>query len=46
MTARASASTPVYTAKAVAAALALNRAGRFGDGPVLYWHTYRPPDRP
>jgi D-cysteine desulfhydrase len=33
---------PVYTAKAVAALLALNREGRFGDGPVLYWHTYRP----
>jgi D-cysteine desulfhydrase len=32
---------PVYTAKAVAALLALNREGRFGDGPVLYWHTYR-----
>jgi D-cysteine desulfhydrase len=31
---------PVYTAKAVAALLALNRAGRFGAGPVLYWHTY------
>ncbi len=33
---------PVYTAKAVAGLLALNREGRFGDGPVLYWHTYRP----
>ncbi len=34
---------PVYTAKAVAALLALNRRGAFGDGPVLYWHTYGPP---
>lgn len=33
---------PVYTGKAMAALLALNREGRFGDGPVLYWHTYRP----
>ena len=33
---------PVYTAKAVAGMLALNRDGRFGEGPVLYWHTYRP----
>jgi D-cysteine desulfhydrase len=33
---------PVYTAKAMAALLELNREGRFGDGPVLYWHTYRP----
>jgi D-cysteine desulfhydrase len=31
---------PVYTAKAVAALLELNRRGAFGDGPVLYWHTY------
>jgi D-cysteine desulfhydrase len=31
---------PVYTAKAVAGLLALNRRGAFGDGPVLYWHTY------
>lgn len=34
---------PVYTAKAVAAALELNRRGSFGPGPVLYWHTYRAP---
>ena len=27
---------PVYTAKAMAATLALNAAGRFGDGPVLF----------
>ena len=31
---------PVYTAKAVAALLALNRCGAFGNGPVLYWHTH------
>ena len=31
---------PVYTAKAVAALLELNRRGAFGRGPVLYWHTY------
>jgi D-cysteine desulfhydrase len=31
---------PVYTAKAAAGLLALNREGAFGDGPVLYWHTY------
>jgi D-cysteine desulfhydrase len=31
---------PVYTAKAMAALLALNAEGRFGDGPVLFWHTY------
>ena len=38
---------PVYTAKAVAATLELNRRGAFDPGPVLYWHTYshsRPPD--
>jgi D-cysteine desulfhydrase len=35
---------PVYTAKAAAALLELNRRGRFGDGPVLYWHTFRPPE--
>ena len=35
---------PVYTAKAMAALLELNRRGAFGDGPVLYWHTYTPPD--
>jgi D-cysteine desulfhydrase len=34
---------PVYTGKAMAALLALNRRGAFGDGPVLYWHTYRQP---
>lgn len=31
---------PVYTAKTVAALIALVRSGRLGDGPVLYWHTY------
>ncbi len=35
---------PVYTAKAVAALLGLNARGAFGDGPVLYWHTYSPPE--
>lgn len=30
---------PVYTAKAMAATLALAGEGAFGDGPVLYWHT-------
>jgi D-cysteine desulfhydrase len=34
---------PVYTAKAMAALLDLNRRGAFGDGPVLYWHTYGSP---
>jgi D-cysteine desulfhydrase len=34
---------PVYTAKAVAALLALNRRAAFGPGPVLYWHTYSRP---
>jgi len=34
---------PVYTAKAMAAILDLNEAGAFGDGPVLYWHTYSAP---
>jgi D-cysteine desulfhydrase len=33
---------PVYTAKAVAGLLAMNRAGRFGPGPVVYLHTYGP----
>jgi D-cysteine desulfhydrase len=32
---------PVYTAKAMAALLALNERGTFGDGPVLYWHTHK-----
>jgi D-cysteine desulfhydrase len=37
---------PVYTAKAMAALLELNRRGAFGPGPVLYWHTYgRPQER-
>ena len=31
---------PVYTAKAVAALIALRERGAFGGGPVLYWHTY------
>ena len=34
---------PVYTAKAMAALLELNRRGAFGDGPVLFWHTYKEP---
>ncbi|HMC06019.1 MAG TPA: pyridoxal-phosphate dependent enzyme [Solirubrobacterales bacterium] len=34
---------PVYTAKAAAALLELNRRGAFGAGPVLYWHTYGAP---
>jgi hypothetical protein len=34
---------PVYTSKAMAAVLELNRRGAFGDGPVLYWHTYSRP---
>jgi D-cysteine desulfhydrase len=35
---------PVYTAKTAAALLELNRRGAFGEGPVLYWHTYSRPD--
>jgi D-cysteine desulfhydrase len=36
---------PVYTGKAGAALLDLNARGAFGEGPVLYWHTYsRPQD--
>jgi D-cysteine desulfhydrase len=36
---------PVYTAKAAATLLDLNARGAFGEGPVLYWHTYsRPQD--
>ncbi len=31
---------PVYTAKAMAALIALRERGAFGGGPVLYWHTY------
>ncbi len=33
---------PVYTGKAMAAMLAMNADGRFGDGPVLYVHTDGP----
>lgn len=33
---------PVYTAKAMAALLALNADGRFGDGDVVYLHTDGP----
>jgi D-cysteine desulfhydrase len=33
---------PVYTAKAMAALIALRERGSF-DGPVLYWHTYGAP---
>ena len=36
---------PVYTAKAVAALIALRERGAFGGGPVLYWHTYGGPAR-
>ncbi|MEU1996789.1 pyridoxal-phosphate dependent enzyme [Nocardia gamkensis] len=32
----------VYTAKALAALLALDRSGVFGDGPVLFLNTYGP----
>ncbi len=35
---------PVYTAKAAAGVLELSRRGAFGEGPVLYWHTYRAPE--
>ncbi len=35
---------PVYTAKTVAALLELNHRGVFGQGPVLYWHTYSRPE--
>ena len=31
---------PVYTAKTMAALLALNERGVFGEGPALYWHTH------
>ncbi len=36
----------IYTGKAMAALIARARAGGFGDGPVLYWHTYdsHPPE--
>jgi D-cysteine desulfhydrase len=37
---------PVYTSKAAAAVLDMNRRGAFGAGPVLYWHTYSPPVAP
>jgi D-cysteine desulfhydrase len=33
---------PVYTAKAMAALLAMNAERRYGDGPVLYLHTHGP----
>jgi D-cysteine desulfhydrase len=35
---------PVYTGKAMAALLELNRRGALGEGPILYWHTYTPPN--
>jgi D-cysteine desulfhydrase len=35
---------PVYTAKAAAALLELNPRGAFGEGPVLFWHTYSRPE--
>ena len=31
---------PVYTAKAMAALLALRERGELEPGPVLYWHTH------
>jgi D-cysteine desulfhydrase len=31
---------PVYTAKTMAALLALREQGELGEGPVLYWHTH------
>jgi D-cysteine desulfhydrase len=31
---------PTYTAKTMAALLSLVERGHFGEGPVLYWHTY------
>ncbi len=37
---------PVYTGKSMAAMLAMNAAGRFGDGPVLYVHTDGPRQSP
>jgi len=37
---------PVYTAKAMAATLALARSGRLGRGPVLFIHTDGPRPRP
>ena len=33
---------PVYTGKAMSGLLGLNRAGKFGDGPVLFLHTDGP----
>lgn len=33
---------PVYTAKTIAGLIAMNAAGRFGEGPVLYIHTDGP----
>jgi D-cysteine desulfhydrase len=36
---------PVYTAKAMAALLALRERGEFEPGPVLYWHTYNALDQ-
>jgi D-cysteine desulfhydrase len=35
---------PVYTSKTMAALLDLNKGGAFGDGPILYWHTYSSPE--
>ena len=37
---------PVYTAKAGAALLELNRRGELGAGPVLFWNTYSAPAAP
>ncbi|HEY7150577.1 MAG TPA: pyridoxal-phosphate dependent enzyme [Solirubrobacterales bacterium] len=34
---------PVYTGKAMAALLELNRRGAFGEGPVLFWQTHAHP---
>jgi D-cysteine desulfhydrase len=37
---------PVYTAKALAGLLALNRGGSFGEGPVLFLNTHGPREQP
>ncbi len=34
---------PLYTSRTLAVLRELNAAGRFGAGPVLYWHTYAAP---
>jgi D-cysteine desulfhydrase len=35
---------PVYTGKTMACLLGLNASGALGPGPILYWHTYSPPE--